>query len=48
MYYEQYVLGEISLDEFKLKQQNLRQAAEDQKAILAISVAPEMVISTRR
>lgn len=33
MYYEQYVLGEITLDEFKVKQQNLRQAAEDQKAI---------------
>lgn len=33
MYYEQYVLGEISLDEFKVKQQKLRQAAEDQKAI---------------
>lgn len=26
-------LGEITLDEFKIKQQNLRQAAEDQKAI---------------
>lgn len=33
MYYEQYVLREISLDEFKIKQQKLRQAAEDQKAI---------------
>lgn len=33
MYYEQYILGEISLDEFKAKQQKLRQAAEDQKAI---------------
>lgn len=33
MYYEQYVLGEISLDEFKVKQQKLRQAAEDQKTI---------------
>src|SRR5699024_11709868 len=33
MYYEQYVLGEITLDEFKVKQQKLRQAAEDQKAI---------------
>lgn len=33
MYYEQYVLGEINLDEFKVKQQKLRQAAEDQKAI---------------
>lgn len=33
MYYEQYVLGEINLDEFKVKQQKLRQAAEHQKAI---------------
>lgn len=33
MYYEQYVLGEITLDEFKIKQQKLRQATEDQKAI---------------
>lgn len=33
MYYEQYVLGEITLDEFKVKQQKLRQAAEDQKTI---------------
>lgn len=33
MYYEQYVLGEITLDEFKVKQQKLRQAAENQKAI---------------
>lgn len=33
MYYEQYVLGEITLDEFKVKQQKLRQAAEDRKAI---------------
>lgn len=33
MYYELYVLGEISLDEFKIKQQNLRQAAECQKEI---------------
>lgn len=33
MYYEQYILGEITLDEFKVKQQKLRQAAEDQKAI---------------
>lgn len=33
MYYEQYVLGEISLDEFKVKQQKIRQAAEHQKAI---------------
>lgn len=33
MYYEQYVLGEISLDEFKVKQQKIRQAAEYQKAI---------------
>lgn len=33
IYYEQYVLGEISLDEFKVKQQKLRQVAEDQKAI---------------
>lgn len=33
MYYEQYVLGEITLDEFKVKQQKLRQAAQDQKAI---------------
>ena len=33
VYYEQYVLGEINLDEFKVKQQKLRQAAEDQKAI---------------
>lgn len=33
MYYEQYVLGEITLDEFKVKQQKLRQAAEDQKEI---------------
>ena len=32
-YYEQYVLGEITLDEFKVKQQKLRQAAEDQKTI---------------
>lgn len=33
MYYEQYVLGEINLDEFKVKQQKIRQAAEHQKAI---------------
>ena len=33
MYYEQYILGEITLDEFKVKQQMLRQAAEDQKAM---------------
>lgn len=33
MFYEQYILGEISLDEFKVKQQQLRQAAEEQKAI---------------
>lgn len=33
MYYEQYILGEISLDEFKAKQQKFRQAAEDQKVI---------------
>lgn len=33
MYYEQYVLGEINLDEFKVKQQKLRRAAEDQKTI---------------
>lgn len=33
MFYEQYILGEISLDEFKVKQQKLRQAAEDQKTI---------------
>lgn len=33
MYYEQYVLGEITLDKFKVKQQKLRQATEDQKAI---------------
>ena len=33
MYYEQYVLGEIALDEFKVKQQKLRPVAEDQKAI---------------
>lgn len=33
MYYEQYILGEISIDEFKVKQQKLRQDAEDQKAI---------------
>lgn len=33
MFYEQYILGEISLDEFKVKQQKLRQTAEDQKAI---------------
>lgn len=31
MFYEQYILGEISLEEFKVKQQKLRQAAEDQK-----------------
>ena len=33
MFYEQYILGEISLDEFKVKQQKLRQTTEDQKAI---------------
>ena len=33
IFYEQYILGEISLDEFKAKQQKLRQAAEYQKAI---------------
>ncbi len=33
MYYEQYVLGEVSIDKFKVKQQKLRQAVEDQKAI---------------
>lgn len=33
MFYEQYILGEISLEEFKVKQQRLRQAVEDQKAI---------------
>lgn len=33
MYYEQYVLGEIALDEFKVKQQKLRPVAEAQKAI---------------
>lgn len=33
MYYEQYVLGEITLDEFKVKQQKLRQTAENQRAI---------------
>lgn len=33
IFYEQYILGEISLDEFKAKQQKLRQTAEDQKAI---------------
>ena len=33
IFYEQYILGEISLDEFKAKQQKRRQAAEDQKAI---------------
>ena len=33
MYYEQYILGETTLDEFKVKQQMLRQAAEDQKAM---------------
>ena len=33
MYYEQYILGEISLDEVKAKQQKFRQAVEDQKAI---------------
>ena len=34
IFYEQYILGEINLDEFKAKQQKLRQAAEDQKAIV--------------
>lgn len=33
MFYEQYILGEISFEEFKVKQQKLRQAAQDQKAI---------------
>ena len=33
MYYERYVLGEITLDEFKVKHQKLRPVAEDQKAI---------------
>ncbi|WP_301595438.1 hypothetical protein [Mediterraneibacter glycyrrhizinilyticus] len=33
MFYEQYILGEISLEEFKVKQQKIRQAAEHQKAI---------------
>ncbi len=33
MYYEQYILGEINLDEFKVKQQKLRQDGEDQKSI---------------
>ena len=33
MFYEQYILGEISLKEFKVKQQKLRQAAKNQKAI---------------
>lgn len=33
IFYEQYILGEISLEEFKAKQQKLRQAAEYQKAI---------------
>ena len=32
MFYEQYILGEISLDEFKVKQQKLRQAAQNQKS----------------
>lgn len=31
MYYEQYVFGETILDNFKIKQQKLRQATEDQK-----------------
>ena len=31
IYYEHYVLGEISLDEFKLNHQKLRQGAEDQE-----------------
>ena len=33
MFYEQYILGKISLEEFKVKQQKIRQAAEHQKAI---------------
>ena len=33
MFYEQYILGKISLDKFNVKQQKLRQATEDQKAI---------------
>ena len=31
IYYEHYVLGEISLDEFKLNHQKLRQGADDQE-----------------
>lgn len=34
MFYEQYILGEISLDEFKVKQQKHRQAARNQNAIV--------------
>ena len=33
MFYEQYILKKISLDKFNVKQQKLRQATEDQKAI---------------
>lgn len=33
VYYEQYILGKIDLDEYKVRQQKIRQAAEDQKAI---------------
>lgn len=33
MYYEQYILGEITLDEFKVKQQKFKQVTKDQKAI---------------
>lgn len=31
IYYEHYVLGEISLNEIKLNHQKLRQVAEDQE-----------------
>lgn len=33
VYYEQYILGKIDFDEYKVRQQKIRQAAEDQKAI---------------
>lgn len=33
VYYEQYISGKIDFDEYKVRQQKIRQAAEDQKTI---------------
>lgn len=33
VYYEQYISGKIDFDEYKVRQQKIRQVAEDQKSI---------------